>query len=84
MNAATITEKVIVRRVDEAHGFGWTVTMIPARGPQRGHERCMAIVCGGDIGRALAAQAARLVAENYGIDQIELDPDLMAAKEAAE
>jgi len=81
MDAVTITEKVIIRRVREDWGHGWTVSLILARGPQRGHEKCMAMVCGGDIGRALATQAGRLVAENYGIDEIEIDPDLMATKE---
>ena len=70
-------EKVIVRRLPEPEsGHGWAVSVIRASGAHRGKEHCLALLCGGTVGKVLAVMCARQIAESMMIDDIEVDPDL--------
>jgi hypothetical protein len=76
-----IEEKVIVKRVPEPDGFGWTVTVIRAVGPHKGHEKCVAMLCGGNVGKVLAAICAKQVAGLMMIDLIEIADDLATTED---
>lgn len=76
-----IEEKVMIRRVPEAVGFGWTVSVIRATGPQKGTEHVLAMLCGGNVGKVLATLCGRQVAQMMMIDNIEVDPDLATTGE---
>lgn len=78
---ADIQEKVMVKRVPEAVGFGWTVSVIRATGPQRGTEHVLAMLCGGNVGKVLAAICGKQVAQMMMIDDIEVDTDLATTGE---
>lgn len=74
-------EKIIVKRTpDSGSGFGWTVTAIRASGPHKGKEHCLAILCGGNVGKVLAALCAKQVAQMMMIDTIEVEPDLASTE----
>lgn len=79
--ALNIIEKVTVRRVPEPDGFGWTVTVIRAVGPHKGREHCVAMLCGGNVGKVLAAICAKQVAQTMMIDLIEIDGDLATTED---
>ena len=76
-----IQEKVMIKRVPEAVGFGWTVSVIRAVGPQKGTEHCLAMLCGGNVGKVLAALCGRQIAEMMMIDTVEVDTDLATTGE---
>jgi hypothetical protein len=77
-----VEEKVFVRRVPEAGGdYGWTVSVVRATGRYKGKEHCLAILCGGTVGVALATLCARHIAECMMIDAIEVDSDLATTED---
>lgn len=78
---AKIKEKVIIRRVPEADGFGWTVSVVRAVGRHKGNEHCVAMVCGGNVGKVLAAMCGRQIAEMMMIDDIEIDRALATTED---
>lgn len=79
---ADINESVLINRIPEPEGgFGWRVSVIRATGRHKGKEHCLALVCGGAIGKALATMCARHVAEAMRIDEIHTDPELTTTED---
>ena len=82
---AAVTRKLTIRPLEADGVYGWSVTTTTT---PPGREYCVAMTCGGALGKALATLCARHVAEAYGIDEIEADDELikglLATKEAAE
>lgn len=80
-----VTRKITIRPLEADGVYGWSVTLTTT---PPGREYCVAMTCGGALGKALATMCARHVAEAYGIDEIEVDDELikglLATKEAAE
>jgi hypothetical protein len=70
---AEIAEKVMVKRMPHPEDFGWIVSAIRAVGPHKGEEKALAMLCGGNMGKALAALCARHAAQTMMIDTIEID-----------
>jgi len=67
--------KVIVRSLEADAFYGFAVTATRSPG---GREHCVAMTCGGALGRALATMCAAHAAEALQIDDIEMDPALAA------
>lgn len=81
MDSHEIVERVIISRLPETEGFGWRVSVVRAVGRNKGKEHCLALLCGGNVGRALALSCARQIAETMMIDHIEIDPDLATTED---
>jgi hypothetical protein len=81
MDCTHIEERVIIARLPETDGFGWRVSVVRATGRAKGKEHCLALLCGGNVGRALALTCARQIAETMKIDHIEIDPDLATTED---
>lgn len=78
---AKIKEQVIIKRVPEPYGFGWTVSVVRAVGPNKGEEKVVAMLCGGNVGKVLAAMCGRQVAETMMIDDIVIDTELASTED---
>lgn len=76
-----IDEKVIVRRVPDPGDSGWSVSVVRAVGRHKGKEHCLAMLCGGNVGKVLAALCARQIAEMMMIDSVEVEPDLATTED---
>jgi hypothetical protein len=76
-----IEEKVIVRRLEAGGDYGWAVLVIRAVGRHKGREHCVAMLCGGAVGKVLAALCAKQVASQMMIDLIEIADDLATTED---
>jgi hypothetical protein len=79
---AEIKETVFIKRVPEpGSNTGWVVSVIRAVGPHKGQEKVVAMLCGGNVGKALAALCGRHVAETMMIDDIVIDTELATTED---
>jgi hypothetical protein len=76
-----IEEKVIVRRLEDGGDYGWAVLVVRAVGRHRGEEKCVAMLCGGNVGKVLAGLCAKQVAQLMMIDLIEIDQALATTED---
>jgi hypothetical protein len=74
-------EKIIVRRLEPDAIYGWAVLAVRAGGRHKGEEQCLAMLCGGNVGKVLAGLCAQQAASLMMVDRIELDAALEPVKE---
>lgn len=68
-------EKIVIKRINRlGAGPGWRVSQIKPSGLNAG-ETLLATLCGGNLGKVLAATVAKQAAEMAMIDLIEIEED---------
>ena len=76
MDKRVVEEKIVMRHLPHADGgMGWMVAHVPAGGRRAGLEHCLAMLCGGNMGKVLAAMVAKQIATMKMVDIIEIEPD---------
>ena len=73
VNETVTEEKIIVRRMPDDSGYGWMVLWVPNHGRKAGVEHCLAMLCGGNMGKVLAGICAKQAAEMKMVDIVEIE-----------
>jgi len=76
-------DKIIIRRVDRLTGEQWQVVQFKVAGLAKG-ETVLATLCGGNMGKVLAATVAKQAASMAMIDVVEMEAEPANATKVAQ